>query len=125
MLSRVSVEKPTPFPSPFAHNRLYTENIMNPPRTTSHGNDANEPLLPLSGHQRAIVATLLLNGPSSRTDLVHNLNLSAGSLTRLTRPSSTQAFFRNNPRTPPRQVSAAPLSRSPSTLTATDLSESS
>lgn len=59
---------------------------MNPPRTTSHGNDANEPLLPLSGHQRAIVATLLLNGPSSRTDLVHNLNLSAGSLTRLTRP---------------------------------------
>lgn len=40
----------------------------------------------LSGHARDIVKTLLLGGDRSRTDLATELNLSAGSLTRLTKP---------------------------------------
>lgn len=43
-------------------------------------------LTPLSGHARAIVKALLLDGPRSRTDLATELDLSAGSLTRLTKP---------------------------------------
>lgn len=42
--------------------------------------------MPLTGHARAIVKSLLLDGPRSRTDLAASLDLSAGSLTRLTKP---------------------------------------
>ncbi|WP_029069533.1 ROK family protein [Jonesia quinghaiensis] len=42
--------------------------------------------LPLAGHERAIVRSLLLDGPQTRTELARDLDLSAGSLTRLTRP---------------------------------------
>lgn len=38
------------------------------------------------GHGRAIVKALLLGGPHSRSDLATKLDLSAGSLTRLTKP---------------------------------------
>lgn len=41
---------------------------------------------PLSGHARDIVKALLLGGDRSRTDLAAELDLSAGSLTRLTKP---------------------------------------
>lgn len=43
-------------------------------------------ITPLTGHARAIVKSLLLDGPRSRTDLAASLDLSAGSLTRLTKP---------------------------------------
>lgn len=41
---------------------------------------------PLAGHGRAIVSALLRNGPQSRTELSAALDLSAGSLTRLSKP---------------------------------------
>lgn len=44
------------------------------------------PATPVSGHARDIVLSLLLDGPHSRTDLATRLDLSAGSLTRLTKP---------------------------------------
>lgn len=40
----------------------------------------------LAGHSRAIVKALLLGGPHSRGDLATRLDLSAGSLTRLSKP---------------------------------------
>lgn len=42
--------------------------------------------LPLRGAERAVAREVLSNGPLSRTELARRLDLSAGSLTRLTRP---------------------------------------
>ncbi|KUN86194.1 ROK family transcriptional regulator [Streptomyces griseoruber] len=42
--------------------------------------------LPLSPGERSVAIEVLVHGPLSRTDLAHRLNLSAGSLTRLTKP---------------------------------------
>ncbi|MER6790107.1 ROK family transcriptional regulator [Streptomyces sp. NPDC000658] len=42
--------------------------------------------LPLSAGERSVAIEVLLNGPLSRTDLSRRLSLSAGSLTRLTKP---------------------------------------
>ncbi|MDC2948052.1 ROK family transcriptional regulator [Streptomyces heilongjiangensis] len=42
--------------------------------------------LPLSAQERAVAIEVLVHGPLSRTDLARRLGLSAGSLTRLTKP---------------------------------------
>ncbi|MFE9628262.1 ROK family protein [Streptomyces sp. NPDC006527] len=42
--------------------------------------------LPLSTGERSVAIEVLVHGPLSRTDLARRLNLSAGSLTRLTKP---------------------------------------
>ena len=42
--------------------------------------------LPLSPGERSVAIEVLVGGPLSRTELAHRLNLSAGSLTRLTKP---------------------------------------
>ncbi|MFJ8106206.1 ROK family protein [Streptomyces sp. NPDC096132] len=42
--------------------------------------------LPLSPGERSVAIEVLVHGPLSRTDLARRLNLSAGSLTRLTKP---------------------------------------
>ncbi|MFI7413783.1 ROK family protein [Streptomyces sp. NPDC049627] len=42
--------------------------------------------LPLSSGERSVAIEVLLGGPLSRTELARRLNLSAGSLTRLTKP---------------------------------------
>ncbi|MGW1777722.1 ROK family protein [Streptomyces sp. NPDC002143] len=42
--------------------------------------------LPLSAGERSVAIEVLVHGPLSRTDLARRLNLSAGSLTRLTKP---------------------------------------
>ncbi|MGW1029410.1 ROK family protein [Streptomyces sp. NPDC002577] len=42
--------------------------------------------LPLSSGERAVAIEALIHGPLSRTELARRLNLSAGSLTRLTKP---------------------------------------
>ncbi|MDT0463685.1 ROK family transcriptional regulator [Streptomyces gibsoniae] len=42
--------------------------------------------LPLSAGERSVAIEVLVHGPLSRTELAHRLNLSAGSLTRLTKP---------------------------------------
>ena len=42
--------------------------------------------LPLSPGERSVAIEVLVNGPLSRTDLARRLDLSAGSLTRLTKP---------------------------------------
>ncbi|MER5177209.1 ROK family transcriptional regulator [Streptomyces sp. NPDC002896] len=42
--------------------------------------------LPLSPGERAVALEVLIHGPLSRTELARRLNLSAGSLTRLTKP---------------------------------------
>ena len=42
--------------------------------------------LPLSPGERSVAIEVLVNGPLSRTELARRLDLSAGSLTRLTKP---------------------------------------
>ncbi|RRR79013.1 ROK family transcriptional regulator, partial [Streptomyces sp. RP5T] len=42
--------------------------------------------LPLSAGERSVAIEVLVHGPLSRTELAHRLDLSAGSLTRLTKP---------------------------------------
>jgi len=55
------------------------------------------PRQPLSGHARAIVRALLLGGPQSRTELAAALDLSAGSLTRLSKPLLEQSVIVEGP----------------------------
>ncbi|MGW2855569.1 winged helix-turn-helix transcriptional regulator, partial [Streptomyces sp. NPDC001215] len=45
-----------------------------------------ESWLPLTAGERSVAIEVLVHGPLSRTELAHRLNLSAGSLTRLTKP---------------------------------------
>jgi DNA-binding MarR family transcriptional regulator len=42
--------------------------------------------LPLSAGERSVAIEVLVHGPLSRTELARRLGLSAGSLTRLTKP---------------------------------------
>ncbi|MFD2841555.1 ROK family protein [Populibacterium corticicola] len=53
--------------------------------------------MPLTGHARAIVKSLLLNGPQSRSDLAATLELSPGSLTRLSRPLIDTGYIIEHP----------------------------
>lgn len=53
--------------------------------------------LPLGGHSRAIVKSLLLEGPQSRTTLASRLDLSAGSITRLTKPLLESGLISETP----------------------------
>lgn len=54
---------------------------------------------PLEGHARSIVRALLLGGPRSRTDLAAQLSLSAGSLTRLSKPLIESGIINEQPTT--------------------------
>ncbi len=54
---------------------------------------------PLTGHARAIIKSLLLDGPQSRSDLAAALELSPGSLTRLTRPLIDTGYIVEHPST--------------------------
>ncbi|MFD5385438.1 ROK family protein [Streptomyces sp. NPDC127074] len=49
--------------------------------------------LPLSPGERAVAIEVLVHGPLSRTELARRLNLSAGSLTRLTKPLIESALL--------------------------------
>lgn len=60
-----------------------------------------EPPHRLAGHSRAIVKALLLGGSRSRAELATELDLSAGSLTRLTKPLFTAGLIVEQPLSDP------------------------
>ncbi|MGW0762285.1 ROK family protein [Streptomyces sp. NPDC002814] len=56
--------------------------------------------LPLSPGERSVAIEVLVHGPLSRTELARRLNLSAGSLTRLTKPLLESGLLIEAPETP-------------------------